>query len=271
MVERCRRCTGPNRADERDAQAPGTRIPGTRANGRRGLDRRGGRPAGEGVVQARAGRRRDRRAGAVLARRRRGSGRIDVGQVELADTTELRAETGGGHEALLALHRHQLGEAIRAGFAGLALTGDAAAMLTITCDERELAGYERGLERLAVEAGVPSPCRYTADQRRTLLNDMLAVHYRDVADDVWSVEVAVVDGDHRLRVRGEVDFSNAGRFVRVVRAALGAGVRTLDASELVFCDVAGIRALVSAIDALPPESAPLTVTGADGVWRPCCT
>ena len=93
---------------------------------------------------------------------------LTSGQVELADTTELRAETGGGHEALLALHRHQLGEAIRAGFAGLALTGDAAAMLTITCDERELAGYERGLERLAVEAGVPSLCRYTADQRRTL-------------------------------------------------------------------------------------------------------
>ena len=94
---------------------------------------------------------------------------------------------------------------------------------------------------------------------------MLAVHYRDVADDVWSVEVAVVDGDHRLRVRGEVDFSNAGRFVPVVRAALGAGVRTLDASELVFCDVAGIRALVSAVDALPPDAPPLTVTGADGV------
>ena len=51
----------------------------------------------------------------------------------------------------------------------------------------------------------------------------------------------------------------------VVRAALGAGVRTLDASQLVFCDVAGIRALVSAADALPPDALPLTVTGADGV------
>ena len=110
-----------------------------------------------------------------------------------------------------------------------------------------------------------SLCRYSADERQALLDDMLAVHHRDVADDVWSVEVAVVDGDHRLRVRGELDFSNAGRFVPVVRAALGAGVRTLDASELVFCDVAGIRALVSAADALPPDALPLTVTGADGV------
>src|SRR4051812_37987291 len=111
------------------------------------------------------------------------------GQVQLADTTALRATTGGGHEALLALHRHQLEDATREGFAGLSLTGDAAAMLTITRDEHELAGYERGLERLAVEMGVRSLCRYTANQRRALLDDMLAVHYRDVADDVWSVEV----------------------------------------------------------------------------------
>jgi anti-anti-sigma regulatory factor len=183
------------------------------------------------------------------------------GQVQLADTTDLRARTGGGHEALVALHRRQLAEATRTGFAGLALTGDAAAMLTITTDERELAGYERGLERLAVEAGVRSLCRYPADQEQALLDDMLAVHYRDVADDVWSVAVV----DHRLRVRGEVDFSNARRFAPVVRAALRAGVRTLDASELAFCDVAGVRALVSAAEALPPDAPPLTVTGADGV------
>lgn len=188
-------------------------------------------------------------------------GVLRSGQVQLADTTALRAHTGGGYEALLALHRHQLGEAVRAGYAGLALTGDAAAMHTVTYDARELARYERGLERLALDAGVRSLCRYTADQQRLLLDDMLAVHFRDVADDVWSVEVV----GERLCVRGELDFSNASRFVPVVRAAVGAGVRILDASELVFCDVAGIRALVSAADGLPPNTPPLTVTGADGV------
>ena len=114
--------------------------------------------------------------------------------------------------------------------------------------------------RTARRAGGPLHAAVVYDS-----DDMLAVHYRDVADDVWSVEVAVVDGDHRMRVRGELDFSNAGRFVSVVRTALGAGVRTLDASELVFCDVAGIRALVSAADALPPDALPLMVTGAEGV------
>jgi anti-anti-sigma factor len=143
----------------------------------------------------------------------------------------------------------------------LALTGDAAAMFTITHDEHELAGYERGLERLAREAGVRSLCRYAVDQRPTLLDDMLTVHYRDVADDVWSAEVV----DDRLRVRGELDFGNAERFIPVMRAALAAGVGALDASELAFCDVAGVRALVSAAETVHPDALPLTVTGAGGV------
>jgi anti-anti-sigma regulatory factor len=188
-------------------------------------------------------------------------GVLASGQVQLADTTELRAETGGTHEALYALHLQQLGQATRQGFTGLALTGDAAAMHTITRDGTELAGYERGLERLAVEAGVRSLCRYAVEASADVLDDMLAVHYRDVADDVWSAQVV----DRRLRMRGDLDFTNAARFASVLRAALTAGVRTLDASELLFCDVAGIRAVVSATDVLGPDGSPLTLTGVDGL------
>jgi hypothetical protein len=55
---------------------------------------------------------------------------------------------------------------------------------------------------------------------------------------------------------------SAERFAPVLRAALTDGVRTVDASELVFCDVAGVRALVSATtSALPPEALPLPVMG----------
>jgi hypothetical protein len=85
---------------------------------------------------------------------------LTSGQVQLADTTALRAQTGGRHERLYGLHLEQLRQAIREGFAGLALTGDAAAMHTITRTDAELAGYERDLERLAIEAGVRSLCRY---------------------------------------------------------------------------------------------------------------
>jgi anti-anti-sigma regulatory factor len=186
---------------------------------------------------------------------------LSTGQVQLADTAELRTETGGRHEALYALHQQQLAQANREGFVGLALTGDAAAMHSIIRDEGELASYERALERLAADAGVRSLCRYTLDEHPGLLDDMLAVHYRQVADDVWSAEVV----DQRLRIVGELDFSNAGRFIPVAHAALRSGVRVLDVSELVFCDVAGARALVAAAAALPPGMMPLTLTGGDGV------
>jgi anti-anti-sigma factor len=186
---------------------------------------------------------------------------LSSGQVQLADTAELRVETGGLHEALYALHERQLYQANREGFAGLALTGDAAAMHSITRDEGELARYERALERLATDAGVRSLCRYPLTEHPGLLDDMLAVHYRQVTDDVWSAEVT----DRRLRIIGELDFSNAGRFTPVVDAALRAGVRVLDVSELAFCDVAGVRALVAAAAALPPGTGPLTLTGVDGV------
>jgi anti-anti-sigma regulatory factor len=185
---------------------------------------------------------------------------LTTGQVQPVDTTQLRVETGGRHEALYALHLQQLRQASRQGFAGLALTGDSAAMRTITRDDVELAGYERDLERLATEAGVRSLCRYPVGAGPALLDDMLAVHFRDVVDEAWSVEVI----DRRLRVSGELDYSNVDRFASVLRAALRTEVRTLDASALAFCDVAGIRALVSAVD-VHPEALPLTVTGVNGV------
>lgn len=185
---------------------------------------------------------------------------LTSGQVQLADTTALRAETGGRHDGLYGLHLEQLRQATREGFAGLALTGDAAAMHTITRSDSELIGYERCLERLAVVAGVRSLCRYPPEEQPGLLGEMLAVHYRDVDDEVWGAEV--VDGC--LRVRGEIDFTAAGRFSAVLRAALTAGVRTVDASGLTFCDVAAVRVLVSAADAFQQDGVPLALVGVDG-------
>jgi anti-anti-sigma factor len=185
---------------------------------------------------------------------------LTSGQVQLADTTALRAETGGRHDGLYGLHLEQLRQAIREGFVGLALTGDAAAMHTITRTDAELIGYERDLERLAVEAGVRSLCRYPPGERPGLLGKMLVVHYRDVDDDGWGAEL--VDGC--LRVHGEIDFSAADRFSVVLRAALTAGVRTVEASGLAFCDVAAVRVLVSAAEAVRQEGVPLAIVGVDG-------
>ena len=186
---------------------------------------------------------------------------LTSGQVQLADTTALREETGGRYDGLYGLHLEQLRQAIREGFAGLALTGDAAAMHTITRTDAELAGYERDLERLATEAGVRSLCRYPPGERPGLLQEMLVVHYRDVDDDGWGAELV----DSCLRVHGEIDFTAADRFSAVLRAALTAGVRTVDASGLAFCDVAAVRVLVSAAEAFRQEGVPLALVGVDGV------
>src|SRR5690349_19425966 len=70
-----------------------------------------------------------------------------------------------------------------------------------------------------------------------VLPDMPALHYRDVTDDAWSVDV--VD----LPIRGKLNFTNVDRFARVLRAASTAGIRSVDASGLAIFDIAGLRAL----------------------------
>jgi anti-anti-sigma factor len=115
-------------------------------------------------------------------------------------------------------------------------------MHTVTRDDAELAGYEREIERLAADSGVRSLCRYPTGERPGLLGDMLAVHHRAVEDKDWAAEMA---GD-RLRVRGEIDASNADRFATVLHAAVAEGLRLVDLSGLRFCALAGARVLASA-------------------------
>jgi len=169
---------------------------------------------------------------------------LSSGRVELVDTTVLRAASGGQHERLYDLHLEHARQAAREGFTGLALTGNAAAMRSITRNETELSGYERDLDRLAHEFDVPSLCRYPDEEQPELLGEMIEVHFRDVDDEYWA---AAVVGD-RLWVRGEIDFSNADRFAAVLRAVVASGLHRVDLSEVEFCAVAGIRAMLSATD-----------------------
>jgi anti-anti-sigma factor len=186
-----------------------------------------------------------------------GPGVLSSGRVELIDTAVLRAESGGEHERLYELHLEHARQAAREGFTGLALTGNAGAMRTITADETELSGYERDLDRLAHESDVPSLCRYPVEERPELLGDMFEVHFRDVDDEHWA---AAVTGD-RLRVRGEIDFSNADRLAAVLRAMIARGLHTVDLSGVEFCAVAGIRALLAAADPRHGRAARLTLEG----------
>ena len=182
---------------------------------------------------------------------------LSSGRVELVDTTILRAASGGQHERLYELHLEQALQAAREGFTRLALTGSATAMRTITRDETELTGYEIDLDRLAYQFDVPSLCRYPAEERPELLGDMLEVHFRDVDDENWAAVVA----EDRLRVRGEIDFSNADRFAAVLRAVVASGRHRVDLSGVEFCAVAGIRALLAATERPHRGAAHLTLQG----------
>ena len=245
------------RMGRRDAQLAGLRVARPGPVGGRGVDRGGAGWREEGAVQARANRGRRGCPGPLAS----GSGprprRVVLGSGELADTTVLRAASGGQHERLFELHVEHARQATREGFTGLALTGDAAAMRTVTRDATELAGYERALDRLADQFAVPSLCRYPAEEQPELLGDMLEVHFRDVDDEDWA---AVVVAD-QLRVRGEIDFSNADRFAAVLRAVIADGLHRVDLSGVEFCAVAGIRALLSATDRPHPGAAHLTLQG----------
>lgn len=186
---------------------------------------------------------------------------LSSGRVELVDTTDLKAASGGRHERLYDLHLEHARDAAREGFSGVALTGNAAAMRSITRDATELSGYERDLDRLAHEFHMPSLCRYPDEEQPELLGDVLEVHFRDVEDEYWT---AAVTGD-RLRVRGEIDFSNADRFAAVLRAVVASGLHRVDLSEVGFCAVAGIRAILSVTDHPPRGAAALTLEAVPAV------
>jgi hypothetical protein len=69
----------------------------------------------------------------------------------------------------------------------LTLTDDAAAMHTITRDDSELAATNpsRTTDRRSGRAiAVPLP----PDEQPDVLSEMLGAHYRDVTDDMWSVD-----------------------------------------------------------------------------------
>jgi anti-anti-sigma factor len=169
-----------------------------------------------------------------------------AGQVELVDCARMYAESGGRAKDLLDLHLGEMRRARRDGFTGLAVTGDGPALRALTRDKRELIAHERDIDRLAANDPVRALCRYQLPDDAAVLDEVLAVHYRDVDDEIWRATVV----DEVLRVRGEIDASNADRFATVVCSAAANGVSRIDLSEVEFFAAAGAHALAVAADRL---------------------
>ncbi|MDN5749282.1 MAG: STAS domain-containing protein [Pseudonocardia sp.] len=168
------------------------------------------------------------------------------GQVQFLDAAELFTATDGHHEALRKLHVELIDRARDEGFTGLASTSDEAATRAATADLEQLRAHERDLDQLTRELPLRALCRYPDHMAPALRDEMLAVHHRAVTGQLWHATVA----DDAIWVGGELDLSNTDRLLATLYAATTAGIRCIDVSEVRFCSVSGVRALIAVADTL---------------------
>ena len=183
----------------------------------------------------------------------------EPGPVELMDAAAVGRRCRGRRVPLRELHVELADQAVRDGYTGMAMVSNAAANAVLTADRQELVGHEQDLDRLAAEGRLRALCRYHPRTEEALLPGMLALHHRDVDDDIWA---ASVDGG-QLRLRGEIDASNADRVAHVLDAGLAEGVRVVSLAELQFCAVAGVRVFLAAADRLASRDGELVLVDVD--------
>jgi anti-anti-sigma factor len=183
------------------------------------------------------------------SRARVGEDALAAGQLEVIEAERLRAESGGAADGLAEVHRARLHRARGEGWTGLAVAGDGAVLTAVSRDEATGLVHERGITRLVVEDGMSALCCYSTGEAPNLVDAMLVVHHTDVEDELWAADVV----GERLRVRGEIDASNADRVVPVLLGALAAGVRVVDLAGLRFCAAAGVRSFAAAADTLQDD------------------
>jgi anti-anti-sigma factor len=183
------------------------------------------------------------------SRVRVGADAVAAGQLEVIEADGLRAETGGAADGLAEVHRTRLHRARLQGWAGLAVASSGAVLTAVSPDEATGLVHERGISRIVVEDGMSALCCYSTGEAPNLVDAMLAAHHGDVQDELWAAELV---GD-RLRLRGEIDASNADRVVPVLLGAVAAGVRVVDLAGLRFCAAAGVRSFATAADALADD------------------
>ena len=156
------------------------------------------------------------------SRTRFGEDAVASGQLEVLEAVGLQAESGGAAEGLGEVHRARLREARAQGWAGLAVAGGGAVLGAVSDAEAIGLVHERAITRVVVEDGMSALCCFSTGEAPNLVHAMLGSHHEDVEDELWAAEVA---GD-RLRLRGEVDASNADRLVPVLLGAVAAGIRS---------------------------------------------
>lgn len=188
-----------------------------------------------------------------------GLGPAVLESVELMDAAAVGAQCGGQPDELRELHAELADQAVLDGYARLAMVSNGAANAVLTTDRAGLVQHERDIARLIAEGRVRALCRYHPPRDAGVLPAMLALHHHDVEDDIWGASIT----ETQLRVRGEIDASNADRLGHVLRAAVADGVRVVSLAGLRFCAVAGIRVFLEAADALAATDGELVLVDVD--------
>ncbi len=157
--------------------------------------------------------------------------------------------------------RHAVRSARAAGFQGLRLTGEMSWALRSLPDTVRLHEYESGVaSTITGSDDLAAVCQY--DERlfdKVDFTGLVARHpgvvHVDPLHDDRRLRILPTFTPRGLRICGTVDELTAGAFAEALAhtASWPEPIVVIDLAELRFIDVAGIRALVRAAEALPPD------------------
>jgi ABC-type transporter Mla MlaB component len=186
---------------------------------------------------------------------------IASGRLEVRDTQRYAQAGSFDAERMVQRLRDEHARALADGYSGLSICGDVGAQLHGVAGDR-VVEYEHRLDAGHVADTQVLLCQYDhpAFDERTL-TEVSAVH-RVVVSPVLAaigragvLAAARVRDPETLRLAGELDFEAAGDVAGALEAEFP-GPRRVDAADLEYIDVAGLRALRGR------EGGPLTISGA---------
>ena len=196
----------------------------------------------------------------------------ETGRLELVSAQDERMRTEGRHDALLAAAAARVGEARRAGYGGVTLSADSAALLDVAQGPEELLALERGLHDLADESGTTVLCCYPLE-RTTALDPGLparlaAIHFERTHDELWTSR----SRGGVLCFDGELEASNADRIRAVLEAALEATMHTIDLRAVTYASPRRSASSASSADAADSRGETLRLIrvpprSSNGRWR----
>ncbi len=193
----------------------------------------------------------------------------------LAGTVDIAADPrvaflGGGPldtEVMLAMFDEQSELARREGYDGVRVVADMDWLLPMAPDAADVVAFELELDRQIQRLGATVVCAYRASSfDAAVLEGSLCVHPVGIGGGMDPQFQLVASVEQDWRVSGEIDFSCTAAFHAALATALTSAPCRIEASDLRFVDVAGLRQLALAARS---SEASVTIVGAPRVVRRC--